>query len=273
MFTHSGQAPYHMKNLDFEASKQAARAVFTFGNTYADGLVLPRHQHEWCQCLYAITGVVTVFSDAGSWVIPPGRASWIPHGIEHEVHMRGQVTTRSAYVRPETAAHQGLLPHCAVITVSPLLHELLSVAVHFEANYPLGGRHEHIMQLIVAEIQEMAELPLNTPLPKDARLAALCRRLLQSPTISDSIDLLAHQIGMSRRSFTRLFRIQTGMSFGEWRQQACLLSALTQMSLGKSVTTVALELGYANTSAFTASFQRTMGMPPSQYLKTVKTAV
>lgn len=256
-----------MKLLNLEPSIKACREVFTFGKDYANGLVLPPHQHEWSQCLYAITGVVTVITKAGSWVVPPGLATWIPNGIDHEVRMNGPVTTRSAYIAPSTVATHGLLSHCAVITVSPLLHELLTVAVEFSAEYPLGGRQEHIMKLIVEEIKEMSVLPLNAPLPDEPKMAKLCKEILDTPSINTNLDALAHKMGMSRRSFTRLFRIQTGMSFGEWRQQACLLFALTQLSLGKSVTEVALALEYSNTSAFTSSFQRTMGVPPSQYLK------
>ena len=256
-----------MKQLNFETSINTHREVFTYGKDYTHGLVLPPHQHEWSQFLYAITGVVTVITKAGSWVVPPGLATWIPNGIDHEVHMSGPVTTRSAYLSPSTVATHSFIQHCAVITVSSLLHELLTVAVDFPAEYPLGGRQEYIMKLIVAEIKEMIELPLNAPFPDHPKMAAFCRNFLDSPSISINIDSLALLMGMSRRSFTRIFRMQTGMSFGEWRQQACLLSALTQLSLGKTVTEVALELGYSNTSAFTTSFHRTMGVSPSQYLK------
>ncbi len=71
---------------------------------------------------------------------------------------------------------------------------------------------------------------------------------------------------MSRRNFTRLFREQTGMSFGEWRQQACLLAALTRLGQGEPVTHVAMELGYSSTSAFTVAFRRALGSSPSRYL-------
>ena len=63
--------------------------------------------------------------------------------------MNGPVTTRSAYVAPTTVISHGLLTHCAVITVSPLLHELLTVAVNFPAEYPLGSRQEHKSLIIV----------------------------------------------------------------------------------------------------------------------------
>lgn len=122
------------------------------------------------------------------------------------------------------------------------------------------------MQLIIEEIAEMPELPLNAPLPQEPRLARLCQDLLQAPTLESDIDTAARQVRMSRRNFTRLFREQTGMSFGEWRQQACLLAALTRLGQGEPVTHVAMELGYSSTSAFTVAFRRALGSSPSRYL-------
>jgi AraC-like DNA-binding protein len=90
--------------------------------------------------------------------------------------------------------------------------------------------------------------------------------LLDQPALEVRIDDMAAAAGMSRRSFTRLFRQQTGMSFTAWRQQACLLAALTRLDQGEPVTRVAVELGYGSASAFTAAFRRVLGAPPSRYL-------
>jgi AraC-like DNA-binding protein len=90
--------------------------------------------------------------------------------------------------------------------------------------------------------------------------------LLQDPSQEVKIDDMATRAGMSRRHFTRTFREETGMSFTAWRQQACLLSALTRLSNGEAITQVAVDLGYGNPSAFTAAFRRVLGMAPSRYL-------
>jgi AraC-like DNA-binding protein len=199
-------------------------------------------------------------------VVPPQRALWIPAGVAHEVRMGGIVSTRSAYVRDEVARSAGLPAVCRVIAVSPLLHALLLEAVDLPACYDLDGRDGQVMRLLVAEIANMPALALSTPLPVDARLARLCRRLLEYPQREADIDQMAFQAGMSRRNFTRLFRQETGMSFGHWRQQACLMSALARLGLGEPVTRVALDLGYNSPSAFTAAFRRALGAPPSRYL-------
>lgn len=255
-----------MRNIQVDAYENVPRDVVTVGNDYPAGHVLPAHSHKRSQCLYASTGVLTVTTHEGSWVVPPRRASWIPGGVEHEVRMGGPTSTRSAYIHPDIALAAGLPARCTVINVSPLLHELLCAAVDVPAEYALGGRDDHLMQLIVEEIAGMPELPLNAPLPHEPRLARLCLALLQAPTLEADIDAMAQQAGMSRRSFTRMFRLQTGMSFGHWRQQACLLAALTRLAQGQPVTRVAMELGYSSPSAFTVAFRRALGASPSEYL-------
>jgi AraC-like DNA-binding protein len=90
----------------------------------------------------------------------------------------------------------------------------------------------------------MPQLSLNGPLPADARLARVCQR-----------------------TFTRLFRTQSGVSFGQWRQQVCLLAANKRLSMGQPVTVVAVNLGYASASAFAAAFRRVLGETPGQYME------
>jgi AraC-like DNA-binding protein len=255
-----------MRQTRVTAYEDTPRDIVATGNDYPAHFVLPAHAHKRHQLLYAATGVVKVITPEGSWVVPPRRALWIPAGVMHEVEMDGAVSTRSAYVRREAAIAGRLWTHCQVIAVSPLLHELLQAAVDLPAEYALDSRDGRIMALLLDEIAAMPPLALNTPLPADPRLHRLCRSLLDTPALDVDIDAMAHKAGMSRRSFTRLFREQTGMSFAAWRQQACLLAALTRLNRGESITRVAVELGYGSASAFTAAFRRVLGAPPNRYL-------
>jgi len=255
-----------MRNARIDRHEHTPRDVITTGNEYAAHYVLTPHSHRRGQLLYAMTGVMTVITDEGSWVIPPRRALWIPSGVMHEVHMGGPTSTRSAYVLDEVAQATGLPVRCQVIAVSPLLHELLLEAVDLPVLYALDGRDGMVMRLLLEEIRRMPTLALNTPLPRERRLAALCRHLLEHPSQEVKIDDMAASAGMSRRNFTRMFREQTGMSFAAWRQQACLLAALTRLGNGEPVTQVAMELGYNSSSALSAVFRRVLGAPPSRFL-------
>jgi hypothetical protein len=60
--------------------------------------------------------------------VPPNRAVWVPGGIEHEMHARGQaVSNRSLYIQPD--ASPNLPDECCVIEVSPLMRQLIIEAI------------------------------------------------------------------------------------------------------------------------------------------------
>ena len=93
-------------------------------------------------------------------------------------------------------------------------------------------------------------------------------RLEDLPANQHGLDEWAREVGASKRTLTRLFPAQTGMSFGLWCQQRRLLRALEFLDSGYNVTAVALELGYESTSAFIAMFRRCLGETPARYLDT-----
>jgi len=81
-----------------------------------------------------------------------------------------------------------------------------------------------------------------------------------------SIGDHAGQLGMNERTFARLFKRETGMTFGVWLRHARLLLSLPALARGDSILNVALDHGYDSPSAFTAAFRKTFGLPPSAYL-------
>ncbi|QNH79647.1 helix-turn-helix transcriptional regulator [Pseudomonas protegens] len=232
---------------------------------YADGQHFAEHQHRRGQFAYAATGVISVFTEQGNWVVPPQRAIWVPAGVTHAMHMRGPVTLLNTYVRPRAAKRLGLPEQCEVREVSELLRQLLLRAMHLPALYARDGVPGQLMNLLLHEIASMPALTLNAPLPDEPRLARVCRELLEQPSLELGIDAIAKRAGMSRRTFTRLFRQHTGISFVEWRQQACLLAAVVRLGQGEAVTRVASDLGYSSPSAFSSVFRKVLGEAPSRY--------
>jgi AraC-like DNA-binding protein len=152
-----------------------------------------------------------------------------------------------------------------VVGVSPLLSALLAEAAELPLEYDEAGRDGQVMRLIVAEIARAPLIPLAVPFPQDAALAARCHAFLESPNVKSGVDEWAAALRLNRRSFTRAFRRETGMSFAEWRQQACLAVALQRLVAGVSVTEVAIDLGYDSPASFSTMFRRVLGVPPSRY--------
>ena len=104
-------------------------------------------------------------------------------------------------------------------------------------------------------------------MPRDRRLLALCRALLERPEADASLEDWAERVHASPRTLSRLFVRETAMSFGAWRQQVRLAEALARLAAGQPVGRVARDLGYASASAFTAMFRRALGATPRRYLQ------
>ena len=271
-------------SLVFDHDESVPRPVIAIGHDYPPSFELDRHHHLRNQLLYAEKGVAVVSTPQGAWVAPPERAVWIPAGVPHSVRMVGAVSTRSVLIEPgalrfghrssseavaqprsssEAVAQEE--SRCRVVGVSPLMRQLLVAAASVEREYDVDGRDGLVMSLLIKELEQAPLIPLSAPFPRSPALAAKCHAFLERPSPHDTIDGWSEDLGMGRRAFTRAFRRETGMSFAEWRQQACLLVALPRLAAGEPVTAIALDLGYDSPAAFATMFKRLSGMPPSRY--------
>jgi len=245
----------------------AITPAVAFAHRFDKDEYVSEHQHSRSQLLHPITGVVIVTTQLGRWMVPPDHALWIPAGIRHSVDIIGQVEMHSAYVKPD--AIEGLPSHLHVTGMTRLMRSLLAETISIGPD-AVDARAHLIQVALLHEIPLLPERPLGLPLPLHSRIAHLCRSFVASPSARLEIDDWADQAGMSRRTFTRTFRQQTGLSLSAWRQQACVMAALPRLTAGDPVTTVALDLGYDSMPAFTTMFSRVMGAPPKTYLRNQK---
>ncbi|OJF94002.1 AraC family transcriptional regulator [Pararhizobium antarcticum] len=251
----------HLANLSWIDSTNEPLAML--GRLYPAGSRGLPHSHAKTQIWCARRGVVLVSTAHGRWMIPPGHGLLIPAGLEHFSEMISDVEMHSIYVERSVIDND----RPKVLEVTPLAGSLMDELLLAEQNPPSPRRKRLLMDLLLDEIEQLPERPLGLPFPAHARLAVLCRRFLKMPAANTGIDDWARELGMSRRSFTRLFRAETGVSFVTWRQQACIFASLPRLAEGETVTNVALDAGYENISAFTTMFRRMLGHSPSLYLK------
>jgi AraC-like DNA-binding protein len=230
--------------------------------THPSGTVVLPTGPEWDQLLYASTGVMTVESERGTWVIPPDRALWAPAGTTTRIVMHGRVAVRTLYLRAGLAP---LPPRLLAVDVAPLLRELV---LHAVAACPLDlavPAHERLVGVLVDQLASLPQEPLQLPMPVDPRARDLALRLAADPASDESIESLARKVGAGRRTLERLFAVETGISIGRWRQRLRLVHALRLLAEGEPVTSVSSKVGYSTPSAFTAMFRKELGVPPRRY--------
>lgn len=232
---------------------------------YSPGFRVPSHCHPTAQLIHAVQGVMVVSTDAGQWVVPPTRGLWMPPGMWHQLRMVGAVRLRTLYFRED--AHAALPRQCQVVGISPLLRELILAAVDVEPPYAEDSRDGRLMRLLLDEVASLPSLPLQLPYPADAGLRGICQRLTEQPDDPSTLEDWARRLGVHGRTIERRFQRETGLTFGQWRQQARLVRALEFLADGQKVVDVALNLGYSSPSAFATMFRQQFGMPPSAYFR------
>jgi AraC-like DNA-binding protein len=214
-----------------------------------------------------MSGLARASTSHGTWLVPCRRALWIPAGVRHDLRMQGVVEMQSLYF--DTAVFPDMPDRCRVVAISSLMRSLMAEAVALPIEYDREGRSAAIMKLIGYEVGRLRELPLSLPLPTHKALARRCLKFSASPKANAKIDDWADSLHLTRRTFTRLFRRETGLSFVAWRQQACILAALPKLTAGASVTETAADLGYDNPAAFSTLFKRTLSVAPREYIRSI----
>lgn len=237
--------------------------VARVGN-YSSGWRVETHAHRRGQLMFITSGSMRVESRDGSWITPPGRACWIPSAAAHSVTYTQPSEMQTVFIAPELL--DNLPMRCCVITLTPLLRELVTHAVAINNQYALNGPEHRLMQVLVDQISIAKQAPLFLPEGRDSRLRRVTERLHQSPGDDRNIEEWAQIAGASARTLARLFQKETGMTFSAWRQQLCLIRAVEMLTEGISITNIALTLGYESTAGFTSMFTRSMGESPSNYL-------
>ena len=208
---------------------------------------------------------MVVTTESGLWTVPPTRGLWVPPGTEHRMRTVGEVHLRTLYIRADASPR--LPKECLVVAISPLLRELILAAIEVKAPYGIDSRDARLMTLVLDEVAVLPSLPLRLPYPSDPALVAICRAISEAPGDSITLGDWAARLGVNARTIQRRFARQTGMTFGQWRQQARLGMALEQLAGGSKVVDVALGLGYDSPSAFATMFRRQFGSPPSDYFR------
>ncbi len=224
---------------------------------FGSGFLVDWHQHREDQIAHASRGVMRIQAAGGMWIVPPGRALWIPRRIPHAIDCKGEVHMRTVYLAGKEHVPKRAIE---VWQISSLMRELI---LRFSDGGAISNR-KAMTELLLAEMKRCHPLDLRLPMPSDKKLSALCQSLLQYPGERRMMEHAARSLGQSPRTFTRRFRESTGLNFRQWRLQARLKRSIETLQESHSVARAAYEAGYESASAFTSAFRSVFGETPSK---------
>ena len=102
-------------------------------------------------------------------------------------------------------------------------------------------------------------------MPQDRRIRRFAEAALENPGEVDSFETWLAGAAASRKTIERLFISETGMPPSRWLRHARILHAVSKLAAGEKVSSVALDMGYGSSSAFSYMFRRAIGLSPSDF--------
>lgn len=246
-------------------SRQDAGLWATLAKTHPAGTVLPRHQHQRGQLVFATCGVMLVETLQARWTVPPQRALWVPPQHPHSIEVLSTADMRTVYCQPALTAQCGSFSRRSevhAVVASPLIRQL--VLGLFEPHFDHPTRHL-MVSLLLRTLQHTPCLPTHLPMPASAALRTSLAPLLHDHQWQLPLHALAAAAAMSERSFTRRFTAEVGLSFRAWRQRARLIASLDLLAAGRPVKAIAHTLHFESAAAYSASFRELLGCTPNAF--------
>lgn len=231
---------------------------------YAPGYRSDWHSSDRAQLIYPSRGVMTLRTRGGAWVAPPLRGCWLPAFEEHQVETATGLEMHSVYCCGLAAR---LPDRCGVVSVSPLMRELILALAELPRDPPARTFAEKVDALLLHQIALQPQPPLFLPKVTAPALQQIATALLAEPADRRTLEAWSAHLGMSTRSLARLFEREAKMSFTEFRRQIRLHASIERLARGQSVTSVALDLGFSSAANFIAMFRRATGATPKAYFR------
>lgn len=238
---------------------RTASVIFTTRNTWRRG------GGEWGELIFTSRGMMKVHTGAGLWVLSAQHALWTPPGVPHDVEAAAHTPLRTVYLSPELSRR--LPGQCFVVQVSPLLRELLRSFMRLDTLSLAERAEANLVEVFLDQLASLPLEPIDLPSPRDPRAIRAAAIVRAGPAERRPLAEIARASGASARTLERLFRQDTGLPFGAWRQRAGLVAGLEALAAGEPVTGAAAAAGYDSVSAFVAAFRRTLGTTPGRWFK------
>jgi AraC-like DNA-binding protein len=250
-----------------EGHRPATAGVHLVARHYRKGVQLGTHMHREAQLVYAARGTMQVTTPKGRWLVPPDRAVWVPARSEHCIDVLADIDMRTLYFDLAWLAREersDRLDAEFVVRVSRLLHE--AILALFDGRND-RDRTELLVRLAMFELHHAEDSATFIPLPHEPRCRRAADIVLGDPTASHEIETLAREVGTSARTLSRLFSLETQLSFKSWCQRARIAAAIEKLSMeaNVSVKQLAADLGYASVPAFSHAFRQVTGKTPTEF--------
>jgi AraC-like DNA-binding protein len=220
----------------------------------------PPRYRDWSALLTCARGTCVARTNAG--VVPVfGDRGLLLERERVELTVRQRADIRVLYTRGR--AEQRL--RCVQIT--PVLAAIIERFVERGYLDPQIARDRRMLAVAADEYDGLVspQTTLMMAHPPDPTIRSATSLWMDHP--APSLEETAYAIGCSVRTLQRAFSTRAGTGAATWRRRCAIIAALMMISAGATVTSAALDTGYATASAFIQACRREFGRTPLALLR------
>lgn len=211
----------------------------------------------WPKLAFAEEGTLVLETSSQVHVLPPNRALLLEAGAIHKGRTLGKAKVRTLYFSPQC----DFAPVPGIVEVRPLFREMIIEACRIGPLRSSDDRLKALALLLLAEAKAARKTPSSIRMPQSDWLRDWADQFFEDPC-------LMPPAGFSKRTMERRMLVETGLTLGQWRQQAKALFGLRVMAGGSTVQEAAMSAGFSASSGFIQSFRKQFGVTPGK-VKTV----
>jgi len=251
------------------------------------------HTHDYCEIEIVMKGSANHFFEESNYPLQSGDTFVINEGVSHALTDAKELQFYNICFRPDV-----LSPFLGELKLLPGFQALFTVDHEDSENGKsrlrlLGKDLEYAESLCAEMLQEYLTAPEGFKSAVTAKFLSLIVHLSRSYTLEQdifasnkerisyvvayienhftqelSIDFLADKANMSTRSFSRAFRSQYQSAPLDYILQLRINRAKNLLKhSGKSITDIAYECGFQDSSYFSRMFRKRVGQSPAEYRK------
>lgn len=222
----------------------------------------PIHTHLKGQLLIAMKGGIFCKIENSIWLAIPQHAIWIPSGLPHSNQATENAELYYLFIDPNKI---NLPNKCCTIKLNSLLREMIKYLATQEQNYLPKSSNARLSEVLLEQLAKAPAQEFCLPISDHPIINTLSDLLIKDTANRATLEQWANYFNTTERTLGRLIRKETGMTFGQWRQQLYIIIALNQLSEGNNVQSISGNLGYDSANAFITMFKKNLGCTPTQY--------
>ena len=219
--------------------------------------------------ILVLAGQIDVEGGSGGWLVVPNHLIFVPARRQFNLRIADRTVANVVHLDPRDCAwrHEG----CWVTTASTLAHEMIAYALRVEAGSDAARQVFRTLSHLCRDWFANPRM-LFVPAARSPELRAVVayvRDHLADATVGGACQAAA----LPQRTLHRRCREELGFGLRTLIREVRIMRAMELLAGRDSpIQAVARAVGFSSIPSFTAAFSQRLGVSPSEFMRTSRTA-